>query len=135
LLLLVTCAWIIYEAIQRLFFKSVEVEASIWAFLIMAVSIGVDFTRSRALARVAKRYDSQALEADALHFSTDIWSSSVVIAGLILVSLSKMLRVEWLAKADALAALGVAGIVIYVSPVGKEDGRGSAGRSAAGGEE
>src|SRR5512139_2624848 len=38
-LLLVTCLWIIYEAIQRLFFKSVEVEASIWAFIIMAVSI------------------------------------------------------------------------------------------------
>jgi cation diffusion facilitator family transporter len=80
-LLLVTCVWIIYEAIQRLFFKHVVVEASIWAFLIMGISIVVDFSRSRALARVAKKYDSQALEADALHFSTDIWSSSVVIVG------------------------------------------------------
>lgn len=115
LLLLLTCVWIFYEAIQRLFFKNVEVETSIWAFVIMAISIGVDFTRSRALARAAKKYDSQALEADALHFSTDIWSSSVVIAGLGLVWLADNLGLEWLKHADAVAAMGVAGIVVYVS--------------------
>ena len=115
LLLLVTCIWIIYEAILRLFFKTVEVEPSLWAFAIMAISIAIDFTRSRALARVAKKYGSQALEADALHFSTDIWSSTVVIAGLGLVVLSQRLNIAWLAKADAIAAMGVAGIVIYVS--------------------
>lgn len=84
-LLLITCVWIIYEAMQRLFFVSVKVDASLWAFLIMAISIAVDFSRSRALSRVAKKYKSQALEADALHFRTDIWSSAVVIAGLALV--------------------------------------------------
>jgi len=107
--------WIIYEAIKRLFFEDVEVEASIWAFIIMAISIGIDFSRSRMLYRTARKYGSQALEADALHFSTDIWSSSVVIGGLFLVSLSKWLDVSWLAKADAVAAMGVAGIVVYVS--------------------
>ncbi len=115
LLLLLTCVWIIYEAIQRLFFKSIDVEASIWAFLVMVISIAVDISRSRMLKRVAKKYDSQALEADALHFSTDIWSSSVVIAGLFLVKLSEWLQVEWLAKADAIAAMGVAVIVVIVS--------------------
>ncbi|MBM4457205.1 MAG: cation-efflux pump [Chloroflexi bacterium] len=115
LLLLVTCVWIIYEAIQRLFFKSVEVDPSIWAFLVMFISITVDYSRSRLLYRVAKKYDSQALEADALHFSTDIWSSSVVIGGLGLVWLSERLAVPWLVKGDALAALGVAAIVIWVS--------------------
>lgn len=114
-LLLLTCVWIIYEAVQRLFFKEVEVEANFWAFLIMVISILVDISRSRALYRVAKKYKSQALEADALHFSTDIWSSSVVIGGLILVRLSDLLGIEWLIKADAIAALAVAGIVIYVS--------------------
>lgn len=114
-LLFVTCIWIIYEAVQRLFFKSVEVEASLWSFIIMGTSIAVDFGRSRALARAAKKYNSQALEADALHFSTDIWSSSVVIGGLVLVVLSETFGVPWLVKADAVAALGVAGIVIYVS--------------------
>jgi len=115
LLLLLTCVWIIYEAIKRLFFEDVEVEASIWAFIIMAISIVIDFSRSRMLYRTARKYGSQALEADALHFSTDIWSSSVVIGGLFLVSLSKWLEVSWLAKADAVAAMGVAGIVVYVS--------------------
>jgi cation diffusion facilitator family transporter len=115
LLLLVTCVWIIAEAIQRLFFKDVPVEANIWAFVVMIVAIIVDFSRSRMLYRVAKKYNSQALEADALHFSTDIWSSSVVIVGLVLVRLSDYLGVPWLAKADAMAAMGVAGIVVYVS--------------------
>jgi cation diffusion facilitator family transporter len=114
-LLLVTCVWIIYEAVQRLFFKEVRVEASLWAFVVMGVSIVIDFSRSRALARVAKKYQSQALEADALHFSTDIWSSSVVIGGLLLVRGADWLGLPWLAKADALAAMGVAGIVVYVS--------------------
>jgi len=115
LLLLVTCLWIVYEALQRLLFKHVEVEANAWAFLIMGVSIVVDFSRSRLLYRVAKKYDSQALEADALHFSTDIWSSSVVIVGLGFVSLGERLHLPWLAKADAVAAMAVAGIVIWVS--------------------
>lgn len=114
-LLLVTCIWIIYEAVKRLFFTQVDVDASIWAFIIMSISIVIDFSRSRVLARAAKKYESQALEADALHFSTDIWSSSVVIGGLLLVTLSKQLHLRWLEKADAVAAVGVAGIVVYVS--------------------
>src|SRR6476661_2410068 len=84
-LLLVTCVWIIYEAVKRLFFHHVEIEPSLAAFLVMFVSMAVDFWRSRALGRIATKYDSQALEADALHFSTDIWSSAVVILGLAVV--------------------------------------------------
>ena len=114
-LLLLTCVWIVYEAIQRLFFKTVEVESSIWAFVVMAISIIIDFSRSRMLSRVAKKHNSQALEADALHFSTDIWSSAVVIAGLFFVFLSDKLQIAWLVNADAIAAMGVAGIVTYVS--------------------
>jgi cation diffusion facilitator family transporter len=114
-LLLLTCVWIIYEAIQRLFFKSVHVKASAWAFGIMILSIIVDYNRSRALYQAARKYKSQALEADALHFSTDIWSSAVVIFGLVLVRLSDMTNIPALAQADAIAALVVAGIVIYVS--------------------
>jgi cation diffusion facilitator family transporter len=117
LLLLITCVWIIYEAIQRLFFKPVEIEASIWAFGVMVVSIVVDVSRSRILYRAARKYNSQALEADALHFSTDIWSSAVVLVGLGLVWLSGRLGPEWswLVKGDAVAALVVAVIVVYVS--------------------
>lgn len=116
LLLLATCVWIIYEAVQRLFFKSVEIEVSVWAFVVMAISIAVDVSRSRVLYRAAKKYNSQALEADALHFSTDIWSSSVVIAGLVAVWIAGFNpRLAFLHKADAVAALGVAIIVVFVS--------------------
>ncbi|OGV95914.1 cation transporter [Microgenomates group bacterium RBG_16_45_19] len=115
MLLLVTCIWIVYEAIQRLFFKSVIIESSIWSFIVMAIAIVIDVSRSKMLSRVARKHNSQALEADALHFSTDIWSSTVVICGLFLVFLSDKLHIPWLVKADSIAAIGVAGIVIYIS--------------------
>jgi len=116
MLLLATCAWIIYEAINRIFFKTIAVEAPAWAFVVMAISIAIDFTRSRVLYRAARKHNSQALEADALHFGTDIWSSAVVILGLVLVRVAE-LKKEWffLEKADAIAALLVAIIVIYIS--------------------
>ena len=114
-LLLLTCIWIVYEAIKRLFFHTVEIEPTVWAFAVMAVSIMVDFWRSRRLRRIADKYESQALQADALHFSTDIWSSSVVILGLALVLLGRTYSLPWLAKADPIAALFVACIVVYVS--------------------
>jgi cation diffusion facilitator family transporter len=114
-LLLATCIWIVYEAVKRLFFHSVEVEPSVWAFVVMGTSVLVDLWRSRRLQRVAEKYDSQALLADALHFNTDIWSSSVVILGLALVLAGRTYSVPWLSKADPIAALVVACIVVYVS--------------------
>jgi len=116
LLLLTTSAWIIYEAIQRLFFVNVKVNASIWSFIVMGTSIVIDYTRSRILYKAARKYKSRALEADALHFSTDIWSSSVVIVGLIGLTISRYVpALDWMQKADAIAALIVAIIVIYIS--------------------
>ena len=114
-LLFATCIWIVYEAVERLFFHPTLVKASIWGFVVMGISILIDVSRSRALGRVAKKYGSQALEADALHFSSDILSSSVVIVGLGGVFLSARLDQPWLAKADAVAAMAVAGIVIVMS--------------------
>lgn len=115
-LLLLTAVWVIYEAILRLIYQEGHVDASIWAFVVMAFSIAVDFTRSRALLRIARRLGSQALAADALHFSTDIWSSSVVIVGLLIVRLTESFHLpSQLELADAVAALGVSLIVIWVS--------------------
>src|SRR3979411_2495496 len=99
-LLLLTCIWIISEAVKRLFFHSVEIEPTVAAYVVMILSIAVDAWRSRALGRIALKYDSQALEADALHFSTDIWSSSVVIVGLALVWAGRSYHVAWLRQAD-----------------------------------
>ncbi|HUE53415.1 MAG TPA: cation diffusion facilitator family transporter [Terriglobales bacterium] len=114
-LLLLTCIWIVYEAVSRLFFRRVEIEPTIPAFVVMFFSMGVDFWRSRALGRIAAKYDSQALEADALHFSTDILSSGVVALGLLLVLLGRGFGIGWLRDADPIAALFVAGVVVYVS--------------------
>ena len=116
ILLLLTSAWIINEAVDRLFFKKAVIEVSIWSFIVMGTSIAIDYTRSRILYRAAKKYNSQALEADALHFSTDIWSSSVVILGLVGVTLAGSLPgLHWMSEADAIAAMFVALIVIFVS--------------------
>jgi divalent metal cation (Fe/Co/Zn/Cd) transporter len=81
----------------------------------MLISMGVDWWRSRVLGRIAVKYDSQALEADALHFSTDIWSSGVVVLGLLLVMAGRAYRIDWLRDADPVAALFVAGVVVSVS--------------------
>jgi cation diffusion facilitator family transporter len=114
-LLLLTCVWIVYEAIKRLFYHHVHIEPTVAAFVVMAISIVLDSWRSRRLRRIAVKYDSQALAADALHFSTDIWSSSVVILGLGLVLAGDQLNLPWLQNADPIAALVVACVVVYVS--------------------
>jgi len=114
-LLLATCGVIIYEAVKRLFFHHVVIEPSLAAFLTLFFSMAVDFWRSRALGTIAAKYDSQALQADALHFSTDIWSSGVVALGLGLVLLGRRIHAGWLTDADPIAALFVAGVIIFVS--------------------
>jgi len=108
ILLLLTCIWIIYEVYHRLVSRTVIVDVSFWSYLVVSVSIVVDISRSRALMRIAKKYNSQALEADALHFSTDIFSSAVVLFGLIAYKLGFLF-------ADSIAALIVAAIVIGIS--------------------
>jgi cation diffusion facilitator family transporter len=114
-LLVATCLFIYYEAGKRLLLGQGHVEVTVWSFAVMIVSIIVDVSRSRALARAAEKHNSQALAADALHFSTDIWSSAVVIAGLGAVWASDRFALPWLARADAIAALGVATVALIVS--------------------
>lgn len=108
ILLVITCGWIVYEAVSRLVSGETHIEVTVWSYIVVVSSIVIDFGRSRALARAAKKHNSQALEADALHFRTDIWSSSVVLFGLICAQFGYHF-------ADAVAALGVAIIVLSVS--------------------
>lgn len=114
-LLALTSLWIVYEAIKRLIYPSVEVEPSIAALLVMGFSIVTDIWRSRALKKVADKYQSQALEADALHFATDIWSSCAVIIGLAVVWAGRTYHLPALRAADPIAALFVAIIVMTVT--------------------
>ena len=96
---------VIWEAVKRLIeHESHAVIATYWAFGVMAASVVIDFYRARALSRVAKATQSQALEADALHFSSDLWASLAVLAGLVGVRFG----IWW---ADSVAALVVALLV------------------------
>jgi cation diffusion facilitator family transporter len=119
-LLLLTAVYIIWEAFQRLVFHANQIRPSLIAILVLAGCMGIDFMRSEALNRVAEKYPSEALEADALHFSTDVWSTFVVILGITAAWLGMRFGVEWLGKLDAVAALGVAGVIIWIgSRLGK----------------
>ena len=119
-LLLLTAVFIVYEGFDRLFFHSVHIQPSITAILILLIALAIDVTRARALKHVANKYSSEALEADALHFSTDVWSTMVVIAGIGLVWAGNTWNLPWLSYADALAGLGVAAVIFWVgSQLGK----------------
>src|SRR6266446_5772231 len=119
-LLALTALYIIYEAFARLFFRSVHIQPSLTAIFILLIALLIDMTRARALTRVAKKYSSEALEADALHFSTDVWSTIVVIVGIALVWAGERWNVPWLVYADALAGLTVAAVILWVgSRLGK----------------
>lgn len=115
-LLLLTCIWIVWEALRRLSgHHSVLIEPSISAFAVLFASMLVDWWRSRKLKRIATKYDSQALEADAIHFSTDIFSSGIVALGLVLVWAGRRFDLPVLSKGDPIAALVVSGVIVYVS--------------------
>lgn len=116
-LLIVTAAAIVFESLQRIFVEHVVVRPTPWAFLVMAVSIVLDLWRSTMLARAARRFHSRALEADALNFRADLLGSTVVIAGLALTAYGETagVRAPWLASADAVAALFVAGVIVWMS--------------------
>jgi len=115
-LLLFTCFWIVWEAIRRLSgYHSVHIDPTPAAFAVLFASMAVDWWRSQRLKRIALKYDSQALEADALHFSTDIFSSGIVVIGLALVWAGRAFNMHWLTKADPVAALMVSGVIVYVS--------------------
>jgi cation diffusion facilitator family transporter len=120
ILLLLTSIYIIVEAFVRLLFHEVHLRPSALALVILGMAMGIDLVRSRALARVARAHPSEALEADALHFSTDVWSTAVVILGMITAWFGQHYRMYWLQNADPIAALVVAAIVIWVgSRLGK----------------
>lgn len=119
-LLLLTALYIIYEGFNRLFFRVVEIQPSVTAILILCIALAIDITRARALGHVSKKYSSEALEADALHFSTDVWSTIVVITGIGLVWAGETWHISWLIYADALAGLAVAAVILWVgSRLGK----------------
>jgi cation diffusion facilitator family transporter len=116
-LMLASSVWIMAEAIVRIFVHPVAVRHSIWPFAVLLLSIAVDFGRSRKLKTIAERYHSDALAANALHFSSDIWSSVAVMIGLGASwlgssAIGKSLGLEWLRFADPVAAIAVSLLIL-----------------------
>jgi cation diffusion facilitator family transporter len=118
MLLGLTAIWVFWQAYERIFVRVETPAISIWAFVVVVISLVIDFTRSRALARAAREHKSQALAADAAHFANDMLSSLVVLIGLgaFELSLHTQLVPPWLApRIDAIAASMVALIALFVS--------------------
>lgn len=109
LLLFLVAAYIFYEGLERIFVKSIEPDITVFSFGVMILSIVVDYWRSKTLFKVARKYGSQAIEADALHFKADMISSSIVIVGLCTVLFFGI------PNADAYAALIISTMIIYTS--------------------
>jgi cation diffusion facilitator family transporter len=114
LLMVAAVLWIVAEAIQRVIGHAAPLRISVWPFAVLLLSMAVDFVRSRALGRVARETQSQALEADALNFSMDIWSSLAVICGLLAGAASQHWHLQWLRFGDPLAAVVVAIVILKV---------------------
>ena len=114
-LMLTSSVWITYEAVRRIFVQSVSIRYSFWPLLVLLLSIGVDLWRSRQLLAVANKYRSQALEADALHFASDIWSTVAVFIGLCASWLGAHFHISWLRLADPIAAICVSMMILYFS--------------------
>jgi cation diffusion facilitator family transporter len=115
-LMLASCIWIFSEAIRRIVFREhLNLDFSVWPFAVLLLAITVDFTRSRKLHRIARETKSEALEADAIHFRTDIWSSIAVLLGLAATYTGQHWHIPQLELADPIAAIFVACIILYVT--------------------
>jgi cation diffusion facilitator family transporter len=115
-LMIASCVWIAHESIKRLAHHThLDLRWSVWPFIVLILSIVVDYTRSRSLHRIAREHRSDALEADALHFGTDIWSSAAVFIGLLASFEGERLHLRALEFADPVAALVVAAVILGVT--------------------
>ena len=116
LLMLASCFWIAREAILRILkHRHLGLSWSVWPFVVLFLSMAVDFTRSRSLARVAQEHRSDALAADAAHFGTDLWSSAAVFLGLLASFAGSRLNIPALEYADPVAALVVSVVIFSIT--------------------
>jgi len=121
-IMLASCFWIVTEAASRIVFHfhhpladNLQLKASVWPFAVLLCSIGVDFSRSRTLGRIARQHRSDALAADSVHFATDMWASLAVMLGLAATFAGQRYSLPWLEYADPLAAIVVSGVILRVS--------------------
>ena len=115
LLMVASCIWIIWEAVSRILHHAVAVTHFAIPAAVLLASISVDFWRSRKLRAVAGRTGSPALATDAFHFSSDIWASVAVLAGLGANFIGARYSIPALRYADPAAALLVALMIIHLT--------------------
>ncbi len=114
-LMALSCAWIIWEAMTRIFRHLVELRHSVWPVLVLLISIAVDYWRSRRLRAVAEQTGSAALATDAFHFASDIWSTLAVLCGLGASWMGVRLGIGWLRYADPFAAVVVSLMILRMT--------------------
>jgi cation diffusion facilitator family transporter len=114
-LIFLAAIWIVMEAVAKLRHGG-EVDAPGWGVGIMAVSSEMNLVVSSHLYRVGKATDSLALQADALHLRTDVWTSAGVLAGLAVIWVGKILfpsiDLYWV---DPLSAIAVALLIVHAA--------------------
>ena len=108
-LIFVAAVWIMYEAAKRLMVREFEVELLETGMVIMGLSAVLNFYVSSRLMKVAKRTDSLALEADAYHLKTDVWTSVGVFVALALIWVTDIHLI------DPVVAIIVAGFIIHAA--------------------
>jgi cation diffusion facilitator family transporter len=114
-LMAVSCAWIIWEAMQRMFTHTLTLHHSLWPVLVLLMSIAVDWWRSRRLQHVAEQTGSPAIATDAFHFASDIWSTVAVLAGLGASWIGMRMGIGWLRYADPCAAVLVSLMILRMT--------------------
>jgi cation diffusion facilitator family transporter len=115
-LMLTSCAWIVTVAIRRIVHHHhLALPPSLWPFSVLLFSIGVDYTRSRTLGRIAREHRSDALAADSVHFATDMWASLAVMFGLAATFAGERYNIPQLEYADPIAAIVVSAVILHVT--------------------
>lgn len=106
--LFTTSGFVIYEATRKILLGENTVQVAWYSFAVMVISIIVDYARSTALSKVAQKTGSQAMKADALNFRADMFSSAVVIIGLLFTAAGWLL-------ADAVASICVSIFILIAA--------------------
>jgi cation diffusion facilitator family transporter len=109
ILIFIAAIWIIFEAVRKLLGEKIELDSIALGSIVMLVSAIVNTIVSRRLYKVARATNSVALEADALHLKTDVYTSLGVAVGLGLIMIT---GINWL---DPVIAICVALFIIRES--------------------
>jgi cation diffusion facilitator family transporter len=105
-----TAVFILYHALEKIFLHPGAPEVNIWSFVVLILSVVVDFFRARTLRKAAVSHSSSALASDAERFANDMLGSISVLIGLGIVAIGNSfpLPAWFVGRVDALAALAVA---------------------------